>query len=89
MSVTCNVAEYEVLATGLNVTPMVQLPPGASELPQVEAGVSVNLAFPVPVSEMAMFESVVAPLFVSFTDLVTELFTDGLPKLRLAGLTLA
>jgi len=55
---------------------MVQLPPGASELPQVEAGVSVNLAFPVPVTEMAMFESVVAPLFVSFTDLVTELFID-------------
>jgi hypothetical protein len=61
LSVTFNVAEYETLATGLNVTLIVQLLPAVSELPQVEVGVSVNSAAPVPVTVMPIIDSVVAP----------------------------
>ena len=89
LSVTFNVAEYETLATGLNVTLIVQLLPAVSELPQFELGVSVKFDAFVPVTVMAILDSVVAPVFLSVTVLVTLVFTVWVPKLRLEGLKLA
>ncbi len=77
LSVTCNVAVYKALATGLKVTPIVQVLPAASELPQFDAGVSVNCALLLPVTDIAIFESVVAPVFFSVAVFVTlELTVD-------------
>jgi hypothetical protein len=89
LSVTFKVAAYDTLATGLNVTLMVQLPPAATELPQLELGVSVNSAAFVPVTVMPLSDSVVAPVFLSVTVLVALVFTVWFPKLRLPGLKLA
>ena len=88
LSLTCNVAEYETLATGLKVTLIVQLLPAASELPQFELGVSVNCAALVPVTDMPVIDSAVAPGLESVTVLVTLVFTVWVPKLRLVGLKL-
>jgi hypothetical protein len=74
-SVTFNVAEYETLATGLNVTLIVQLLPAVSELAQLEAGVSLNSVAPAPVTVMPVIDSVVAPVFLNVTVLVTLVFT--------------
>ena len=72
---TCNVAEYETLATGLNVTLIVQLLPADRVPPQLELGTSVKFDTFVPVAEMLIFDSVVAPVLLSVTDfapLLTE-----------------
>jgi hypothetical protein len=75
LSVTVNVAEYATLATGVNVTLIAQLAPVASELPQLEAGESVNCAAFVPVTAIPVSDSVVKPVFLSVTVLVTLVFT--------------
>ena len=89
LSVTCNVAESAPLVAGVKVTLIVQLLPAESELSQFEMGVSVKSDAFVPVTVIAIFDSMVAPVFVSFTVLVTLVFTVWVPKLRLVGLKLA
>jgi hypothetical protein len=87
--VTFSAAEYELLAAGLKVTLMVQLLPAASELPQVDAGVSVKADAFVPVIAIPVSDRGVAPTFWSVTVLLVLLATACVPKLRFEGLKLA
>jgi hypothetical protein len=89
LSVTLKLAEYKTLANGRKVMLMVQPPPGASELPQFEAGVRVYSAAPDPVTDIPVMESAVAPGLLRVTVLVTLVLTVWVPKLRLGGLRLA
>ena len=82
LSVTFSAAEYELLAAGLKVTLMVQMLPAESELPQFDAGVSVNADAFVPVIEIPVSNRGVAPAFWSVTVLVVLVFTACVPRLR-------
>jgi hypothetical protein len=87
LSVTVRVALREPVVLGVNVTSMVQLSLGASELGQSLVGLKLPASAPVtPTLEMS---NAVVPVFVTVTFCVLLWPTSTVPKFRLYGLMLA
>ena len=89
LSVMLSVAVRCPVAEGVNVTPIVQVLPAASELPQVSATWAKSLALVPVIARLVMLKAALPPLLRMIVWAVLVVATGWLPKERLLGERLA